>query len=102
MNARSRSWWLSSVLCVAVWATGCGAADDGDDRATRCTKVRDHLISLRVANVRSESREAHRTAFEKALGGEFMARCQRAVDDRDADCILAARDVQAAAACHTN
>lgn len=116
------------TLCVAV--AGCdGDGDESVDQSVqaRCTRMRDHLIELRlatvaprnaptIANVPGASRTVavtptpsqnvdlrgqHRAALVASLGDDFAERCAQSMSTAQIDCVTSAPDQEGASACHT-
>ena len=84
----TRSWLLVGVL-------GCGLGCRPG--AQRCGELRDHVIDVRLDGVPDPA--AHRGAFAQAIGDDFVARCKDTITERELDCMLAAHDADAIAAC---
>jgi hypothetical protein len=76
----------------------CGSAHDD---ATRCERVREHLIELSLSShdVSDDERARRAGVTRRAMGREFLASCARSMDEARTDCILAAADAKSAAAC---
>ena len=92
---------LATALLVVV---GCGGEEDEvAEVAARCTRMRDHLIDLRLqrdGSTRAASvRDQHRAALTAALGDDFAGRCARNMSRAHVDCVLDAPDQDAAIAC---
>ncbi len=93
---------MKETLLVLLFVVGCGTeeADDapGPAPVTRCERLREHLVDLRLAGVESIDKEAHRTAHVAAMGSDFLAACAN-LPDASITCALQARDGASAAAC---
>jgi hypothetical protein len=90
--------WLALVLLCL----GCSGDDEGDvtaSRRSRCSQLRDHLVELRLATATNVDVAAHRAVMRRALGDEFVTRCETSTSEDVVNCALAATDSSAAAAC---
>ncbi|MDX2094206.1 MAG: hypothetical protein SFX73_40620 [Kofleriaceae bacterium] len=83
---------------------GCSGDDEDANtaRRSRCEQVRNHLVELRLASATNVDVAAHRTALRRALGDEFIARCETSMSDAVVSCALAASDSAGAAACNAS
>jgi len=95
---------LSSYLRVAILITATSCARDVEEtQRHKCTRFRDHLVDLRVADLPAARQDsvaaAHREAMTQALGDGFVATCVQNIGNADLDCALAARDVVTASSC---
>ena len=88
-----------------VWIlvlSACASEGNQPPEASRCVKLRDHLVDLQVADIHVATgidREAHRRALASALGDDFTSTCAGTLTEAQVDCALDARDASAAAAC---
>jgi hypothetical protein len=90
---------MRKILLVLIVVAACG--DDQDDaqvELTRCERLREHLIDVRLATATNVDHAAHREVMQAALGSDFLASCEK-LDDDVVDCALAAPDSSSAAAC---
>ena len=87
---------------LLLFLVGCTGGDNQPAEVGRCTKLRDHLVQLQVADIHVATgidREAHRRALSKALGDDFATACASKLTEAQVDCALAAEDPTTAAAC---
>ena len=91
---------MRKILLVLILVAACGEDQDVAETAelTRCERLRDHLIDLRLAEATNVDKDAHREAMRNALGTSFLGECAR-MPESDRDCALEATDTNAAAAC---
>ncbi len=91
---------MSLVLLALV--ASCGGDDDPElsPRETPCERLRDHLIDLRLADAKHVDQAAHRDAMTQAMGGDFLASCEK-LDSSEIECVLDAPDTTSATACAT-
>jgi hypothetical protein len=86
---------LGWLLCAS-----CGDAELS--RHEQCVRVRDQLVSLRIAqlpaNETAETAEAHRAALGQALA-PLVTECEQRFDDHQIQCTLAASDITTASLC---
>lgn len=94
----SRRFFVSLVgLSVAI---ACGTADEtGAPSAADCTRLRDHVIELRLADASGVDRAAHRDAMERALGASFVDSCTSKLSAREVRCARTAQDAESLRAC---
>lgn len=88
------------VLLLVLAA--CASEGNQPPEASRCAKLRDHLVDLQVADINPATgidREAHRRALAGALGEDFATTCTSTLTDSQVECALGAGDASAAAAC---
>lgn len=89
--------------CVFVlMLSACASEGNQPPEASRCMKLRDHLVDLQVADIHVATgidREAHRRALASALGEDFTSTCTSTLSESQVDCALSANDATAAAAC---
>lgn len=88
---------LATVLLALVGAVS--ACNETEDIKASCTKARDHLIELRLADASGVDRDAHRAAMKHALGDSFVSSCQRSMSSAQVRCVLSAKNSAAATAC---
>lgn len=86
------------ALFVALVWLGCGGGSE-ERVDTRCERVRDHLVTLSVADASHVDRDTHAAAMRRALGSAFVARCATSMTEAQRACVLEARSAAAAAAC---
>jgi hypothetical protein len=92
-----RRWWTFAFAAML----GCASSEDADGEETRarqCSRLRDHLIELRLAGTDANV-EAHRTAMREALGDAFIDQCSTQLTTRQLDCALGAKDRAQALEC---
>jgi len=93
-----RYWFLISLAIVA-----CSSENPEEARHRKCTNFRDRIVTLRVADLPARSQATvvaqHRAAIFQALGGEFVASCERDYGDAQLDCALASRDLAGVTNC---
>jgi len=87
------------ALCIAA------CADNREDkqspvetREQACTKLRDHLIDLRLAGFDND-REQHRRALSEAMGSAFVESCKQSFGDDEVACAMQATDDDTARNC---
>lgn len=89
------------VLFVTIcMSAGCATSENEEDAARkRCTRMRDHLVDLRLASAgdRVDVR-AHRAALTQALGDAFVAKCKE-LPVATVKCLLGATDSVSANEC---
>lgn len=89
--------------CVLLLVlSACASEGNQPPEASRCTKLRDHLVDLQVSDIHVATgidREAHRRALASALGDDFAATCTSTLTDAQVECALGASDAASAAAC---
>jgi len=94
---------MREAVFVLVLIMGCGTedADESPDPipATRCERLREHLVDLRLAGVESIDKEAHRKIHRDAMGSDFLAACG-AMPEATLTCALEAPDSSRAVACN--
>lgn len=79
-----------SLLVAVTLVAGCtdhGGTVDRDG----CTRLRDHVVDLRLADGASElgsDVEQHRRAMKQALGEEFIEHCVRTMSYEQLECSL--------------
>ncbi len=90
------------LLLFLLGCVGCVGGDNQPAAVDRCTKLRDHLVQLQVADIHVATgidREAHRRVLSHALGDDFATSCASKLTEAQVDCALEAADAVAAAAC---
>src|SRR6187402_3109081 len=95
---------LFAIVVLVVVAGGCSGDDEesGTSHMTRCEKLRDHVIDLRLSQAPGVDVDAHRKIIRNALGVDFLKSCSENLSEAQVDCALVAADSQAAAACSRN
>lgn len=92
---------VALVIVVAFASTsGCGDESPPQQDHAACQRLRDHVVDLRVAEV-DQDRDAHRDALKRALGTEFMARCESQPRSRF-DCEMKATNIDGLRSCATS
>jgi len=89
-----------SLLFAAIVATGCTSTDDESpaDREA-CLKLRSHVIDVRLTGMTNVDVDAHRAAFERSLGDDFLDSCGKTFSVRQVKCAVEAVDSEAIEAC---
>jgi hypothetical protein len=88
---------IVSYVLVCGQLIGCASSDD--DQSSRCRRLRDHFVELRLAKApKGTELKAHRRAMVQALGDGFLAKCE-ASQVAEIDCALKANTLQAATKC---
>jgi hypothetical protein len=95
---RRRGW--SVFFAAVVAAAGCTSTDDESpaDREA-CLKLRTHVIDVRLTGMTNVDVEAHRAAFERSLGDDFLDSCGKTFSVRQVKCAVEASDSDAIEAC---
>ena len=78
-----------SFVLIALLAAGC--TDHGTVDRESCTRLRDHVVDLRVADAASELGNdvaQHRRAMNQALGETFIASCVQSMSYEQLECSL--------------
>ncbi|MFN0246111.1 MAG: hypothetical protein ACKV2T_04335 [Kofleriaceae bacterium] len=92
----------SYVLLIAACATcGTDESDDAPTPSTPCERLRDHLVELRMADVRGVDVEPHREAMKQSMGTSFLATCTKDFTSSQLGCAMASTDLVAAGQCMT-
>jgi hypothetical protein len=89
--------FIAGVLLGVVAA--CSSASDVEVDREHCTKLREHLVDLRLQGATGVDVQAHRTAMREALGDRFVDTCQAQLTSDELQCSLRARDLASAVAC---
>ena len=88
------------ALCVVSILIACSSSDDIDVDRRRCEQLRDHIVELRLRDVKSGiDVRAHKAAMKRALGERFIGGCMKELSASELQCHLRARDLATAAAC---
>ena len=85
----------SRSLIALVLLVGACADQEIVDRAG-CTRLRDHVVDLRVADAAGElggDVAQHRRAMNQALGEDFVANCVQAMSYQQLECSLKLTDL---------
>ena len=85
------------LITLAVLAS-CGGSEPSGLTRGDCERLREHMLDVRLGDV-SEHRDAHRVALRQALGDEFVTTCVASTSQRDVECQMAARDLDALRKC---
>lgn len=94
--------WKRGCLLVLLVACGtCGTDEEQDTPvpSTPCERLRDHLIDLRMADVKGVDVEPHREAMKQSMGTSFLASCAKDLSPSQLGCATASSDLGAAAQC---
>ncbi len=80
---------------------GCGGdeSDEAERSPSRCEQLREHLISIQLADASQIDMSAHRDAMRRALGSGFITSCESTMSEPQVKCALDAADAQALTAC---
>lgn len=92
---------MREALFLLVFVLGCGTEEADSPESvptTRCERLREHLVDLRLAGVESIDKEAHRKIHIDAMGNEFLTACGT-MSDATITCALEAPDSAGAVAC---
>ena len=99
MVVRMRWKWIG----IAVFVAACAAHQETDSAEARCSSLRDHLVDLRIREVRGPAAgldlEAHRSALRRALGSSFVDTCAAHMSDAQITCALSATTLRASTEC---
>lgn len=88
------------ALGVISFIVACSSSDDVDVDRRRCEKLRDHMVELRLHDVKSGiDVRAHKEAMKRALGERFVTGCMKELSPSELQCHLRARDLATATAC---
>ena len=91
--------WVGLALLMAA----CTAHEQPQNPEERCAKLRDHLVDLRLEDVRGSAAgldlDAHRAAMKRALGSDFIAECAARMSETQLDCAMASRTLSASNDC---
>jgi hypothetical protein len=92
------SFRLRTLVAALVFASS-GCASEEDEIATKCERLRNHIVELRTEGLPEADRAAHASALEAALGAtNFMAEC-KAMKAQQINCALAADEPSALTSC---
>jgi hypothetical protein len=83
-------------VCLTI---GCTSSNNIEVDRAHCTKLRDHLVDLRLQDATGVDRAAHRQAMKQALGDNFIASCTDRMTASQLTCGLVAKDLGAATSC---
>ena len=86
------------VALLVVLGFGCATSGDEAPSNASCTRVREHVVDLRVADLPVEDRATHRAALLEAQDESFRTRC-RELSNSQLDCALEARDQASLVSC---
>ena len=91
--------WVGLALVFAA----CAAHQESRDPEARCTQLRDHLVELRIKDVRGSAAgldlDAHRIAIKRALGSDFIDACAARMTEAQVDCAIASATLSASDNC---
>lgn len=91
-----------ALFALVLLSFGC-AGDDTQPtvHGTPCSRLRDHLVELRLDGVTGtpDEMEQHRAAMIQALGNDFLASCQTSMTSSQIACATGALDLTAASDC---
>lgn len=90
--------WKFAFLVACLVACG-GEREDTDQSTHACERVRDRLVDLRLADATGIDRKAHRETMRRAMGSDFVARCESSMTRSQIDCVLQAADAASAREC---
>jgi len=94
---------FSLLLVVSASCNG-DEAEDVELAARPCTRLRDHLVDLRLEGVHGAAADlaTHREAMRQALGDDFVAACEASMSVAAISCAATASDLAAASACNAH
>lgn len=91
--------WVGIALVIAA----CAAHQEPENPEARCAKLRDHLVDLRLDDVRGSAAgldlDAHRAAMKRALGADFINECAARMSEAQLDCAIASKTLSASSGC---
>lgn len=90
--------WCRCLLAVAL-VESCSVDDDSSPGRELCERLRSHVIDVRLSGINDVDTNAHRSAFEAALGEGFVESCQKALTIRQVNCSLSSSDIDAVESC---
>jgi hypothetical protein len=97
--------WKRAGLLLLIGACGtCGTDEEHDSPtpSTPCERLRDHLVELRMADVRGVDVEPHREAMKQAMGSTFLTTCAKDITSSQLGCAMASSDLVSAGQCMTS
>lgn len=103
--------WAILTMAVAVLSIcSCANQNEEDDKRSECTRMRDHLVDLRLgeySNIKDGSGtpidvSGHRAAMTSALGNSFIAECVDKMTITELHCAKTASTVSALSECSTS
>jgi hypothetical protein len=97
----NRAVWILLVSIVVVFGACASRDEDGRASTSRCEKLRDHLVDLRLADASGVDREAHRKVMQRALGDDFVTSCTSSLSGAQIKCALDAKTLSDATSCNT-
>lgn len=86
---------LALLLTIAL----ASCSSDDAPPVTSCERLREHLVTLRLADATGVDRKAHAEAMRSALGSDFVERCKESMSESEVKCVLKATDSTSASAC---
>lgn len=94
-----RCTWVGFALLLAA----CTAHQEPEDPDARCARLRDHLVDLRIHEVRGSAAgldlDAHRAVMMRALGSDFIDACKAHMTDAQLDCAIASTTLSGSSGC---
>jgi hypothetical protein len=91
--------WFGLLIGIVV-AAGCTSSDEDAQASNElCTQLRSHIIEVRLTGMSDVDIEAHRAAFERSLGDDFVTACEKTYSIRQVKCALATPESDAVEAC---
>ena len=91
--------WIGLALLLAA----CAPHQESETPEARCEKLRDHLVDLRIKDVRGATAgldlDAHRAALTRALGSDFTSACATQMTDAQIDCAISSSTLAASTKC---
>ncbi len=93
---------LAFVAIAAALALGACVSGPEPEPKPPCDRLRDHMVDVHLADASMVNKEAHRNVLQRALGDDFVARCEAQLSLRQVECALKATSSSALAACEGN
>jgi hypothetical protein len=97
-----RRWRVGALALLMI-----ASCSSSNDKRGRCERLRDHVVELRLHGVTTAGAQgdparilaAHRAALKRALGDDFIGRCER-LSSEEVECGIAASDHTSLLACN--
>ena len=92
---------MRALVLVVICTVACAQQGNATPSREQCQRLRSHVVELRLAGVSVAGTDSHRDALTRALGDEFVDKCQQ-LSMREVTCALAAKDSVSVTACSTS